>query len=107
MVDGYHRCRSWVAHSSSTCSEVKAGSITGLARSAQVIVASQEIQPPLDFETKEMRVQAKFAGPSTLPELTLWASAQAPHLGFALVDERPAMVLTGMISRSNSALFGH
>ena len=46
------------------------------------------------FETKEMRVQAKFAGPLTLQELTLWASAQIAHFGFALVDERPAMVPT-------------
>jgi len=58
------------------------------------------------FETKEMRVQAKFAGPLTLQELTLWAGAQAAHFGFALVDERRAMVLTGTISPSNSALFG-
>jgi hypothetical protein len=53
-----------------------------------------------------MRVQAKFAGPLTLQELTLWAGAQTAHFGFALVDERRAIVLTGMISRSNSALFG-
>jgi len=46
------------------------------------------------FETKEVRVQAKSGGPLTLQELTLWASAQIAHFGFALVDERPAMVPT-------------
>jgi hypothetical protein len=66
-------------------SEVKAGRISRLACSAQVIVASQEIQPPLDFETKEMRAEVKFAGPLTLPELTLWAGAQAAsHLASRL-----------------------